>query len=257
MSKRAEAYIFDHSVLFFEGFKAFVGKRKHSIFAVIMGNLCDPDDKHRYPQGENSEDDADKWKPCCYCENDADDRCDDCHAPLCEFCKDDEITHRVQGGRRLVCGGCYDDGDYECDEPHTCARCGAQDGGPGEQFAYCDEVDGWLCPAHFKQEGCHKCVSCRDEMDSDDDKEYLYCCECGRRYEHDCDDYLESYKNKACCDCECNCDKSDIDAWKEVHMEVTDTCCLRCDRSFSIAVSSWDYERGKHEQFCSDECELR
>jgi hypothetical protein len=56
--------------------------------------------------------------------------------------------------------------------PNTCAHCDAQDGGQGEQFAYCDTVDGWLCPEHF-QHGCHNCESCRDEdgitEGSDDD----------------------------------------------------------------------------------------
>ena len=74
-----------------------------------------------------------KWKPCCYCESDANDRCDDCHDPLCDMCKDDdEQTHRVDKGRRLVCGGCYNEGDYDNDddddesenEDTMCKRCG-------------------------------------------------------------------------------------------------------------------------------------
>ena len=37
--------------------------------------------------------------------------------------------------------------------------------------------------------------------------------------------------------------------------DVKETCCVTCDKEFPISATCSDYARGKHQQFCSDNCE--
>ena len=77
-----------------------------------------------------------------------------------------------------------------------------------------------------------------------------FCCVCGEMYLYDESKIL----NGRPCTCVCLCGELTKDAWYEIHMEVTETCCLRCENYFAISCSTWDYERGKHEHYCSDKC---
>ena len=150
MSKRAEAYIFDHSVLFFEGWKAFVGKRKHSLFAAFMNNLCDPDDKHRYISDDDGETQLDE-------PNDAEDICEECnnkmYGDICNGC--------------LRCAFCCCNcgaSDDESQEMYDCPNCGNQSN-DCDECPHCDyaprfENEDTLCnrcgknPRQVPPEGC-------------------------------------------------------------------------------------------------------
>ena len=62
-------------------------------------------------------------------------------------------------------------------------------------------------------------------------------------------------KNGRPCDCGCMCDCADLDAWHEIHDEITELSCLLCEECFDTSRSSWREERARYTAFCSDKCE--
>ena len=80
---------------------------------------------------------------------------------------------------------------------------------------------------------------------------FCFCCGCDEMYLFQAE--MGDYGKTCLCKCECGCE--DLDAFHEIHDEITEISCLHCEECFKTSRSTWREERGKYSAFCSDKCD--